>query len=46
MMPSCITTRRLNVFPSNIVAGFGQFQRATLFELTVQEEREPVKVQF
>ncbi len=33
-------------FPSNIVAGFGQFQRATLFELTVQEEREPVKVQF
>lgn len=33
-------------FPSNLVAGFGQFQRATLFELTVQEEREPVKVQF
>ncbi len=33
-------------FPSNLVAGFGQFQRATLFELTVPEEREPVKVQF
>jgi LemA protein len=33
-------------FPSNLVAGFGQFQRASLFELTVPEEREPVKVQF
>jgi LemA protein len=33
-------------FPSNLVAGFGQFQRAALFELLVQEEREPVKVQF
>lgn len=33
-------------FPSNIVAGFGQFQKASLFELTVPEEREPVKVKF
>ncbi len=33
-------------FPSNLVAGFGQFQKASLFELTVPEEREPVKVSF
>jgi LemA protein len=33
-------------FPSNLVAGFGQFQKATLFEIKVAEEREAVKVQF
>jgi LemA protein len=33
-------------FPSNIVAGFGGFQPATLFELSSPVEREPVKVQF
>jgi LemA protein len=33
-------------FPSNIVAGFGNFQKASLFELKAPEEREPVKVQF
>jgi LemA protein len=32
--------------PSNIVAGFGGFQRATLFEITSPTEREAVKVQF
>jgi LemA protein len=33
-------------FPGNIVAGFGGFQPATLFELSSPIEREPVKVQF
>ncbi len=33
-------------FPSNLVAGFGRFESATLFELTVPEERDAVKVKF
>jgi len=33
-------------FPSNLVAGFGNFQRASLWELSAPEEREPVKVKF
>lgn len=33
-------------FPGNIMAGFGGFQPATLFELSSPTEREPVKVQF
>lgn len=33
-------------FPGNIMAGFGGFQPATLFELSSPAEREPVKVQF
>jgi LemA protein len=33
-------------FPSSLVAGFGNFQRASLWELTAPEEREPVKVKF
>jgi LemA protein len=33
-------------FPNNLVAGFGNFQRASLWELTAPEEREPVKVKF
>lgn len=33
-------------FPGNLVAGFGNFQRASLWELTATEEREPVKVKF
>ncbi len=33
-------------FPSNLVAGFGRFVPAQLFEITAQAEREAVKVQF
>jgi LemA protein len=33
-------------FPSNLVAGFGSFQRAALWELSEPEQREPVKVSF
>jgi len=33
-------------FPSNLVAGFGRFVPATLFEITAPTEREAVKVQF
>ena len=34
------------VFPSNIVAGFGGFGPAELFEVSAPEQREAVKVQF
>ena len=34
------------VFPSNIIAGFGGFGPAELFEVSVPEQREAVKVQF
>ena len=34
------------VFPGSIVAGFGQFEAASLLELGSPAEREPVKVQF
>jgi LemA protein len=34
------------VFPNNIVAAFGGFTAAELFQVTVPEQREPVKVQF
>jgi LemA protein len=34
------------VFPSNIVAGFGNFAPAELFEVTAPDQREAVKVQF
>jgi LemA protein len=33
-------------FPGNVVAGFGRFERASFFEITAQQEREAVKVQF
>ncbi len=33
-------------FPGNIVAGFGNFQRAALFELSEPTQREPVQVKF
>jgi len=33
-------------FPSNLVAGFGRFLPASLFEITVPTEREAVKIQF
>ena len=33
-------------FPGNIMAGFGGFQTATLFEVSTPTEREAVKVQF
>jgi hypothetical protein len=33
-------------FPGNVVAGFGNFVRASLWELTEPEQREPVKVSF
>jgi LemA protein len=33
-------------FPSNLVAGFGNFQKAALWELTDTEQREPVQVKF
>jgi len=33
-------------FPGSLVAGFGNFHRASLWELTATEEREPVKVKF
>lgn len=33
-------------FPGNLVAGFGNFQRASLWELSEPEQREPVKVSF
>ena len=33
-------------FPSNLVAGFGRFTPAALFEITAPTEREAVKVQF
>lgn len=34
------------LFPNNIVAGMGNFQRAALWELTEPEQQEPVKVSF
>jgi LemA protein len=34
------------LFPNNIVAGMGNFQRAALWELTEPEQKEPVKVSF
>jgi LemA protein len=34
------------VFPGSLVAGFGQFQAASLLEIESPVEREPVKVQF
>ena len=33
-------------FPGNLVAGFGNFQRAALWELAEPEQKEPVKVSF
>lgn len=36
----------IETFPGNVVAGFGQFQKASLFEITNTAEREAVKVQF
>jgi LemA protein len=33
-------------FPGNIVAGFGQFERAAFFEISEPQQREAVKVQF
>ncbi|MCC6507738.1 MAG: LemA family protein [Pirellulaceae bacterium] len=36
----------IETFPGLLVAGFGGFQRATLFEVTAPEQREAVKVQF
>lgn len=36
----------IETIPSNFVAGFGNFQRASLWELTDPEQREPVKVSF
>jgi LemA protein len=36
----------IETFPGNLVAGFGNFQRASLFEVTSPTEREAVKVQF
>jgi LemA protein len=36
----------IEVVPSNIVAGFGNFQRATLFEVSAPEQREAVGVRF
>jgi LemA protein len=38
------TTRE--VFPNNFVAGFGNFPPAELFQVSVPEQRETVKVQF
>ncbi|MEY2612227.1 MAG: hypothetical protein RL069_1039 [Planctomycetota bacterium] len=34
------------LFPNNIVAGMGNFQRAALWELTEPAQKEPVKVSF
>jgi LemA protein len=34
------------VFPNNLVAGFGDFPAAELFQVTAPEQRESVKVQF
>lgn len=34
------------VFPNNVVAGFGNFAPAELFEVSVPEQRETVKVKF
>ena len=36
----------IETFPGNMVAGYGNFQRAALWELTDPQEREPVKVSF
>ncbi len=33
-------------FPGNVIAGFGQFEKAELLEISAPAEREPVKVQF
>ena len=33
-------------FPGNVIAGFGNFRRATSFEVSAPEQREAVKVQF
>jgi LemA protein len=38
------TTRE--VFPNNLVVGFGNFPPAEFFQVSVTEQREPVKVQF
>lgn len=44
------TVKALNnaveMFPSNIVAGIFNFEKMTMFEVTNEEERENVKVQF
>lgn len=34
------------VFPNNLVVGFGDFPHAELFQVSAPEQREPVKVQF
>jgi len=36
----------IETFPGNLVAGFGNFVKASLLEITEPSEREPVKVQF
>lgn len=36
----------IETFPGNLVAGFGQFTRASLLEITSPVERDAVKVQF
>jgi LemA protein len=36
----------IEVFPGLLVAGFGNFQRAALWELSDPEQKEPVKVSF
>jgi LemA protein len=33
-------------FPNSLVAGFGNFQPAELFEVSAPEQRDAVKVQF
>ena len=37
---------KIQMFPSNIVAGMGGFKAGDFFEVTAPEEREPVKVSF
>lgn len=37
---------KIEMFPSNIIAGIFHFTRKPMFEVTAQEERENVKVQF
>ncbi|HEX7475210.1 MAG TPA: LemA family protein [Dehalococcoidales bacterium] len=37
---------KIQMFPSNIIAGIGGFKAGDFFEVTAPEEREPVKVSF
>ena len=41
-----IYNNKVQMFPSNIIAKMFRFKKATMFEITNQEERNAVKVEF